>query len=210
MQIYYDIITLGRPPATVAANIYEIISKYDNRFAYTSGATSIRVNNSFDMNFTLDSNNYVQIDGRTTPIRDTVTYTVTVVVSTTIFYFLLKTNNAANTPVTGFCWLHDNNKDYLGVAVSGTSSGQLDSMNFTDKSTSPENRYYTVKRHAQFTLRDQNIVFIATGIISDNGGNYQALTEVRSCSNTTFDSTLSINHSNYYAIGTNSLVRLGG
>lgn len=208
MQIYYDIITLGRPPADAAASIYEIISKYDNRFSYTPGATSIRVNDSFDMNFALNSNNYIVIDNRLTPIRDSATYTVTIVVSTTIFYFLLKTNDAANTPVTGFCWIHDN-KDYFGVAESGTSTGQLDSMNFTDKSTSPENRYYTIKRHAQFSIINPNIVFITTSIIADNGGNYAVLSELRSCSNVAFGTTIAINHSNYFAIGVNTLIRIG-
>lgn len=210
MHIYYDIITVGRPATSAADSIYQIISKYDNRFTHTSGTSIIRVNGSFDMEFTLDSNNYILIDGRTTPLRDTTTYTVTVIVSTTIFYFLLKTNNTANTPVTGFCWIHENNNDFFGVAVSGTSTGQIDSMNFSNKAVSPENRYYSIKRHAQFSLINPSIVFITTSIIADNGGNYFVLSELRSCSTTNFCSTLAINHTNYFAIGTNTLIRDDG
>ena len=212
MQIYYDVVSLKRDCPYAVDNIYEVISKYDNRFAHETGTGIIRVNNSFDLEFTQSGTSNLRIDDRQTAINYTVVTvcTCTIIVSTTLFYFLIKTNNAANTPITGFCWIHEGSNDYIGVAQNNVSTGQLDSMYFSDMHSSPKNTNYTIKRHAKFTLSDQNIVFIATGIIADNGGNYKALSEVRSCSNATFDSTMSINHSNYYVIGTNSLVKIGG
>ena len=212
MQIFYDIVSLRRDAIYATDNIYEVISKYDNRFAHETGTAIIRVNNSFDLEFTQSGTSNLYIDGRQTTINYTspTEFTCTIIVSTTLFYFLVKTNNAANTPVTGFCWVHEGSSDYIGVAQNYVSQGQLDSMYFSDMHSSPKNTNYTIKRHAQFTLKDQNIVFIATSVIADNGGNYKTLSEVRSCSTTTFDSTISVNHSNYYAIGYNSLVRIGG
>lgn len=210
MHIYYDVITIPRSITSAPENIYGVISKYDNRFSYTSGDSFIRVNNTFDVKFTLDSNSYLCIDGRQTPINNNTTGTVTIVTSTSLFYFLFKTNNAANTPITGFCWLHENSKEFFGVAVRNVSTGQIDSMYFSDMLSSPKNTNYAIKRHAQFQLISPNIVFITTSILADNGGNYTVLQDLRSCSNVVFDSTISVSHSNYYAIGTNTLIRDDG
>ena len=90
--------------------------------------------------------------------------------------------------------------------MDSSLSCAIENMTFSDKTSSPENRYYTIKKHANFTLAGSAIVFISASIIGDNGGNFKVLSGVRSCSTTTFDTMVSVNHRNYYAIGTNTLV----
>ena len=215
MQIYYDLVTIpygdSSYSAIAAQNIFTVISKYDDRFTYTEGNDYITVDNSFNITFETSSESSVNgliIDGITSMPAGT--FTVTIIITNTIFYFLFKTNDDANTPVGGFCWIKEQNINYFGVNSKGSNVGQIDLMNFSDKTNIPENRYYKIKRHAQFSLISQSILFVPISIIADNGGNYKLLSELRSCSTVTFNTMISINHINYYAIGTNTLIRDDG
>lgn len=215
MQIHYDIVTIpygnSSRSATATQNIFTVISKYDDRFTYTAGNAYITVDNSFNITFETSAQSSVNgliIDGIAAIPAGT--FTVFIITSPTIFYFLFKTNDNANTPVGGFCWIKEQNVNYLGVNSKGLNVGQIELMNFSDKTNLPENRYYKIKRHAQFSLISQSLLFIPVSIIADNGGNYKVLSELRSCSNVTFNTMVSVNYSNYYAIGTNTLIRDDG
>ena len=212
MLVRYDDITFdNRQPTQVADAIFNIITKYDSRFSHTAGTDTIRVSG-FDIVFSYYNTGGAtrsRIDGRDfINSSGIVNYTTMLIITDTIFYLLFKTQNAANTPVTGFSWIRENGINYFGVAAYNSSVGQIDSMNFTNKTNG--GTYYTIKKHAQFSFNGQNILFIPTSIISDNGGNYQVLSGLRSCSNVTFNTMVSVNYSNYYAIGTNTLIRDDG
>lgn len=212
MNVYYDIVTINQHSGTSISvdNIYQVISRYDNRFSHTSGTTVISVNN-IDINFGNSGTYNLTIDGRTTPITSgntaetyATTYSVTIFISLTVFYFLFKTNNSSSTPVGGFCWIKDTDVNYIGVSVSGTSNGAIDTMNFTNKTNN--NIYYQLRRHAQFTLREPYILYAPISIMADNSGNYQSLTELKSCSTLPLGMTVSIDGNNYFAIGYNTLI----
>lgn len=183
-----------------AAAVYEILHKYDNRFSYTEGDSYIRVEDSFNIVFTHSGG--INVDGRPLNVSSG-NYILFTVFTGTIVYCLIKTQTSSASPVGGFCWIKSRNINYLGAG----GNGAIDAMSFSDKTTLPENRYYTIKKHAQFPLNNQSILFITTSIICDNDGNYQTLNDLRSCSTVTFNTTISVNYSNYYAIGTNTLVR---
>lgn len=208
MNVYYDIVTIDQASGTSVSvdNIYDVIHRYDNRFTHTAGSTTITVNN-IDIVFGNSGSYSLTIDGRTTPITSTTArqYTVTILISETIFYFLFKTNSTNPSPVGAFCWIKDTNVNYIGVSVSGSSNGEIDTMNFTNKDTNNTN--FTIKRHAKFSLVEPNIVFITIGFIADNSGNYQILKDLKSCSIVEFGSTVCVENNNYYAIGLNTLIK---
>lgn len=206
MQVYYDIITLPNTNPGCRDAIFNIISKYSNKFA-KSGNEFIRIDDSFDLPFYILNGYVLGIDNRNNcTIHYLQTYTTMTIISDTLFYFLCKTNDVANTPVGAFCWIKENGKNYIGVST-GSCTGQIDSMEFSYKGN-PENRYFSIKKHAQFELEPPNLVFITASIISGNdGGDFQTLSEFRSCSTVTYNTMVSVNHANYYAIGTNTLIR---
>jgi len=208
MIAYGNIAFDNRHPTEIADAFFTIITMYDSRFSHTAGTDTITVD-SFDIVFSYDGAGGAtmsMIDGRNfIDAGGTVDYTFMLLITDTVFYFLLKTQNVANTPVTSICWIKEEGVSYFGVAIQGSSNGQIESIAFANKTNG--GRYYAIKKHAQFSLISNAIVLITTSIIGDNGGAFQVLDGLRSCSNVPFNTTVSINNVNYYAIGTNTLVR---
>ena len=212
MKVFYDIVTINQYSGTSTSvdNIYQVINRYDNRFSHTSGTTVISINN-IDINFENSGTYNLMIDGRVTPITSgassethATTYAVTIFISQTVFYFLFKTNDSTNTPVGGFCWIRDQNVNYIGVSVITVSNGAIDTMNFTNKNTN--NTYYRLRRHAQFTLKEPYLLCVPMSMMADSSGNYQLLTELKSCSTLPLGMTIDIDDVKYCAIGYNTLI----
>lgn len=211
MQIYYNSVYINSDAAGDADKIYAILQGIDpERFTHTPGTTVIRFDDILDITFGY-SRPYFMVDGRYTSISyesySGVRCNTLVLISDTIFYFLFRTNNEANNPIGGFCVIQNHGVVYLGVSVAGTSTnGQIDGMTFTNKSVTPVNPYFAIKKHANFELRDQNIIYINTSIIGDSSGNFDTLDGLCSCSTVAFGTTIGVNHRNYYAIGSNTLI----
>ena len=206
-----DITISVRDPVVNADNIFNVIRNYDDRFTHTAGTTTLTVDG-FDIVIRYNGSGGaadMYLDDRWWfPASVSGDFTYFLIITETVFYFLIKTQNAANTPVTGFCWIKENGINYFGVAVRNQSTGQIDSMSFTNKTNG--GTYYAIKKHAQFALNSQSILFISASVMADNAGNYQVLSGLRSCSTVTFNTEVSINYINYYAIGTNTLIRDSG
>ena len=211
MHIYYSPIYLTSDSNANADRIYAIIYEHDpERFTHTTGTNIIRVEDTFDVAFGYASAR-LTVDGRVTPVRwdsySSFNGSVLLLISDTVFYFLIRDTSAVNNPIGGFCWIKNRGVNYLGVSVNDTgTNGQLDGMTFTNKSVTPTNPYYTIKKHAQFELRDQNIIYINTSVIADNSGNFDTLEGLCSCSTVAFGTMVGVNHRNYYAIGSNTLI----
>ena len=211
MHIYYNSVYLSSDANGDADRIYEILQGVDpERFTHTQGTAVIRFDDILDITFGY-SRPHFRVDGRDTPMTyesySGTRYNTLILISDTIFYFLFRTNNEANNPVGGFCIIQNHGVVYLGVSVANTgTNGQLDGMAFTNKSANPVNPYYAIKKHANFELRDQNIIYINTSIIGDSSGNFDTLEGLCSCSTVAFGTTIGVNHRNYYAIGSNTLI----
>lgn len=65
---------------------------------------------------------------------------------------------------------------------------------------------YTVKKIADYSLSIRDLFFTDTCVILNPDGEYDVIQDFSSCSNVTYNTTLSLNNKNYYAIGTNTLI----
>lgn len=204
MNIYYDYISVDSSSynAQNTANMYAILSKYTNQFAYTSGTATLVYDDTVSVSLGGSYDYTVYIDGRSLGFRGPNTYTVTSLVSETFYYFIAFSNSTS--PAWSMCWIKSNGLYYFGA---GTGA-YIDNIGFACKTAPYDNRNYTIKKHAQFSLISPNILFLTASVISDGAGNYNTINDLRSCSTVPFASTVSINNVNYYAVGTNSLVRL--
>lgn len=208
MQIYYDVIDFTNIHYTTNActdRLYEVISRYDNRFSHVQGEPTITIDGVYDLPFTWGNYYYnAYIDSYQTSITEEI-HNLTIIITDNVFYILFIRRSSGN-PDGALCWISQDGKNYIGASrVADNSVGVLETMGFRSVE-SPDDTYFRVKKHADFTLLGSSILFISASIISDDIGNFKVLDGMRSCSTVTFNTMVSINHRNYYAIGTNTLV----
>ena len=202
MQLHNDTMDVSAS-LNLADSIYNILSKYDNRFTHTTGTTIINVDDIFDLTITKSGSYY--IDGKKVPFEDGITYNVTTIITDTIVSMSFLNRGSPHKQVA-ICWIKQGTKNYFGVSLDGTNKAPIENLSFRSIEE-PNNTYYQILKHAQFSLVGSSIVFITSSVLSDGAGNFTVLNDLRSCSNVTFNTTVSVNHSNYYAMGTNTLVR---
>lgn len=221
--------------AIAASVTYNLLSKYDNRFSYTSGNNYIDVDNKFTLVFSVSSSSYVNtctIGLRTpdSPSTDIIQWTFRCtgwnMLASTWYARLIKTEHLyylefLPQTVSGdysymggvVYWGILDGKNYFGIL--GSSAGT--SIAYTSRNIESipiaciENGIatYQIQKIANYRLNALDIFFTPISVISDNSsGEFSVPDDFCSCSNITYRNTISTNNKNYYAVGTNTLVEI--
>jgi len=222
--------------ATSAANMtYQMLSKYDNRFSYTAGTTTIIVNNKFNISVAAYGRSqrfYVNLSISAVDNPSTVLSTgaylyttwnhrsggwnVTLYRTDDTYYLSIRPvdGTGENGQLGGVIYWHIDSQghDYFGMLgnTDKTStlytSWSIESMNILCVDNGITN--YQVKKLANYKLNNFDLFFAPMSILVSSTGDFSKLDSFCSCSNVTYRNTISTNNKNYYAVGTNTLIEL--
>ena len=220
-QIYSDQVTLvSSSKATTNTNIYNLFSRYSNKFTYDSTDNTVVYDNRFKFSFSdggswsggtiriYDMNGTQLVASSSQNYRDT--YTVDVSIIVTAHSFLFRNNSWTYSSGYGPFWffIYDKNSTtvYAGVTNQGSNNAIDQISNIVNISTAAPTANYIFQKLSSRSLVSPYVMFSTTNIITSTNGAFEVLEDFRSCSNIPVLSTVSINNKNYFAIGTNTLV----
>lgn len=216
-QIYNDVITLyASNKASTNTNVYNLFSRYSNKFTYDSDNNVVVYNNLLKFSFSDGgswSGGHLRIysmDLSTTysdiqEYRDSQTLNVTLVVTEHSFTFFQPSSTYQYGPFCVAFYSKSATNSYAGISPNGSLN--IDSIStFVNANTLAPVANYAIQRITTRTLNSPYVLFSTTNALVSSAGNFEILEDFRSCSNVSTLSTISINNKNYFALGTNTLV----
>lgn len=230
-----DMMGWSQDPVTAANMTYQILGKYDSRFSYTSGSTTIVVDDEFNLSISTGGSSYryyITISLATVESPSTTLATWNYLYTTwnhlsggfeislyrtsdTYYLSLLARDQSGdNSQIGGVFYLHidSHGRHYFGM-LGNNSSGTtqyttwgIETMGVICADTGVSG--YQVKKLADYKLNNFDLFFAPMSILVDDAGDAVKLDSFCSCSNVTYRNTISTNNKNYYAVGTNTLLEL--
>lgn len=109
-----------------------------------------------------------------------------------------------------FCIIKHNDHYYIGGRVlqsqPGATAYDINTISFTDLDTKLTQNY--IINALPFPSTPGHLAYLSNAFVSNNGSTCFNLKDTLSCTSVAFGSTISIDSDNYYAIGTNTLLRI--
>lgn len=134
--------------------------------------------------------------------------TVEVIISDDLIYFRFKTDEAVRGCVV--CYVRHDESTYIGGAAlqKTTADGGVDlsAISLTDYDTGSTQNYFI--NLLPIASPFGTVAYISNSLISNNGSTCFTLKDTLSSTTAAFGSVMSIGPDNYYAIGTNNLIRI--
>ena len=196
--------------ASTASNFYGLFSKYDNRFTYTSGDTYVTFDNKFRIDFSNSGYhvyiNCVATDGTAILTKDSgLSYATTrradIYITDYAIWAKFTSDNLYNNGQCSIFIYTKGNTTFWGVG-----SVQLDSLtDIVNLSGVAPILNYSIQKISQKAISNA-VMFSSDCVAVSNGGNYIVFDSLCSCSTVSHLSTISVNSTNYFAIGTNTLI----
>ena len=218
-QIYNDTVTIASAnKQTTNTNIYNLFSRYSNKFTYDSTNNEIIFNNMLVLSFS-DGGSWatgnvkiMSLDRSTTYVsyqqyRDTYTIRVKIIITdhSFMFYNMDTTYSSDFGPFWLVLYLKDASSCYAGLSYRGNNA--IDSItNFVNINTLAPVTSYSIQKISTKALNSPYILFTTACMLINSGGDFALLEDFRSCSPILALSTVSINNKNYFAVGTNTLI----
>lgn len=217
-QIYNDTLSLNASSkAYTNTNVYNLFSRYSNKFTYDSTNNVVVYDNRFKFSFcdggasyngyirvySMDlATNYITIQN----INGSATVNVKIVITEHSFVFYTMNNTGSS--YGPFCFaIYNKSASNCYVGVSPHSYPSVDAItNFVNINTLAPVANYSIQRITNNPLNSPYVLFSTTSALVSVGGTFEILEDFRSCSNVDNLSTVSINSKNYLAVGTNTLV----
>lgn len=220
-QIYSDQVYLtATSKATTNTNIYNLFSRYSNKFTYDTDNDLVVYDNRFKFSFSDGGNwsgGYIriyQMDGTelvatsTYDYRDSFTTNVSIIVTTHSFLFRKNdwTYNHGHGPFWFYIYDKSNTNLYTGFTMQSVDNAIDQTTNMVNVNTASPTANFTFQKISAKALVSPYIMFSTNCIVASDNGAFEIFEDFRSCSTIPVLSTISINNKNYFAIGTNTLV----
>lgn len=209
--------------ADMADIFYDMYRKYTNICTHTSGTETIRIYNSFDLKFEvnyvgstvniLDINSGTTIkslyyymggvNGDTNGIFDT-----TIISSPNVFYTCYRKQNTAWRMGGELSFMYDGSKHYISMLAGNSMENWYIEADTSILCWETQDPSYCVKKLANYKLSLRDLFLSNICIMSSSSGEFIQLPDFKSSSNVAFNTVISANNKNYYALGTNTLFEI--